>query len=267
MGILQEIAVRTKERIALLKQTLSLEAVIEAAAVYPVDKTFAFEQALRTDDIAFICEIKKASPSKGVIAEEFDYLKIALDYETAGAQAISVLTEPHYFLGSDHYLKKIAGVVKTPILRKDFVVDSYMIYQTKLLGASAVLLICSLLNIKTLAEYIAIANSLGLSALVEAHDEAEVQMALSAGARVIGVNNRDLETFEVDISTSENLRQLVPADVLFVAESGIHTPEDIDRLRELGADAVLIGESIMRSVDKKAEIDRLRGYQQGARQW
>jgi len=257
MNILQEIAGRTKERIEAKKKTLPLEKIMESVS----DDTgsgFPFEKALRSEDIAFICEIKKASPSIGVIAEDFSHLDIAKDYESAGAAAISVLTEPFYFKGCDCFLREIANAVSAPLLRKDFTIDSYMIYEAKLLGASAVLLICSLLDQDTLAEYINVAHRLGLSALVETHSEEEVEMALSAGAKIIGVNNRNLKTFEVDITLSERLRALVPPDILFVSESGISRAEDIARLRHHGVNAVLIGETLMRSPDKKAALTELR---------
>jgi indole-3-glycerol phosphate synthase len=255
MNILAEIAERTKERV---REQKAVGAICDRPQANEV-RPYAFETALKQPDIAFICEIKKASPSKGVIAEDFPYLDIAKDYEAAGAAAISVLTEPFYFQGDDRYLREIAGTVKIPLLRKDFTVDSYQIYEAKALGASAVLLICAILDKGTLSEYIKIAHGIGLSALVEAHDERETEMALSAGARIVGVNNRDLKTFRVDISLSGRLRKLVPEDVIFVAESGISTPEDINRLREAGADAALIGETFMRAPDKKAAIAKLRG--------
>ena len=258
MDILQEIAERTKQRVAMQKKKQPLEQMIELAQAAR-SSDFPFEDALETDDIAFICEIKKASPSKGVIAEDFPYLQIAKDYEAAGAAAISVLTEPFYFKGHDAYLQEIANEVSTPLLRKDFTVDSYMIYEAKLLGASAVLLICTLLGFDTLAEYIDIAHSIGLSALVETHNEEEVDMALKAGAGIIGVNNRNLKTFEVDMTLSERLIKLVPPNIIFVSESGIKTPNDVAKLRDIGASAVLIGETIMRSNDKYSEILRLRG--------
>ena len=221
---------------------------------------FRFERALGAPgDIRFICECKKASPSKGLIAPDFPYLEIAKQYEAAGASAISVLTEPKWFLGSDDYLREIAAEVQTPCLRKDFTVDPYMIYEAKLLGASAVLLICALLDTKTLASYIEIADSLGLSALVEAHDEAEVASAAAAGASIIGVNNRNLKDFTVDIHNSIRLREHAPAGTIFVAESGIRTPEDVETLRRNGVNAVLIGEQLMRATSPKAEIDWLRG--------
>jgi indole-3-glycerol phosphate synthase len=224
-----------------------------------MDDDFPFEKALRSKDVAFICEVKKASPSKGVIAEDFSWLEIAKDYETAGAAAISVLTEPYYFQGDDRYLREIANAVSIPLLRKDFTVDSYMIYEAKVLGASAVLLICSLLDQRTLAEYIGIAHRLGLSAVVEIHDEDELTSALAAGARVIGANNRNLKTFKVDTGISFRLRKLTPDEIIFVSESGIRTAEDIALLRQHGVDAVLIGETLMRSPDKKAAIAELRG--------
>ncbi|MCL2213312.1 MAG: indole-3-glycerol phosphate synthase TrpC [Oscillospiraceae bacterium] len=259
MNILDKIAACTKERVAEQKAKISLDEMIRLASAVTLEG-FPFEAALRnSEDIAFICEVKKASPSKGIIAEDFPYLQIAQEYQAAGAAAISVLTEPEFFMGSDAYLREIADGVSTPLLRKDFTVDEYMIYQAKVLGASAVLLICSILDEDTLAKYIRIAHSIGLSALVEVHDSAEVAMALGAGARIIGVNNRNLKTFEVDITLSEQLRKLVPNDVLFVAESGIKTAAEVEVLRKCGTNAVLIGETIMRSGDKKAETAKLKG--------
>lgn len=263
MNILDEIAARTKVRVEAQKEITPLEELIKVAHAVETTNNFPFEAALRGNDIAFICEIKKTSPSKGIIAEEFAYLAIAKDYEAAGVAAISVLTEPYYFKGDNHYLQEIAKAVKTPLLRKDFTVDPYMIYEAKILGASAILLICSMLDVNTLTEYINLAHSLGLSALVETHSEAEIKMALTAGARVIGVNNRNLKTFEVDITLSERLKRLVPKEVLFVSESGISSPEEVETLRAIGADAVLIGERIMKSADRKAEINRLRGDEDG----
>ena len=263
MNILQEIAQRTKERIDTQKKILPMAQIIEMVHLNQQRGQsvcdFPFEKALKAEDIALICEIKKASPSKGIIAKDFSYLDIAKDYEGAGAAAISVLTEPFYFMGNNSYLREIAKTAKIPLLRKDFTVDSYMIYEAKLLGASAVLLICAILDSDTLVEYISTAHNLGLSAVVEVHNENEIAMALSAGARIIGVNNRNLKTFKVDITLSEHLRKLVPGDILFISESGISSPGDITKLREISADAALIGESIMRSLDKKAEINRLRG--------
>ena len=260
MNILHEIAERTKERINEKKKSAPLAKIKVEAEQLVTSQDFRFEKALRADDITFICEIKKASPSKGIIAEDFPYLQIAKEYEAAGAAAISVLTEPFYFKGNDQYLKEIAKTVSIPLLRKDFTVDEYMIYEAKLIGADAVLLICSILDNETLAEYIRIAHDIGLSVVVETHDENEVEAALKAGARIIGVNNRDLKTFEVDIKLSERLKPLVPEDKIFISESGIKTPEDIMRLREIKADAVLIGETLMRSEDKVAKLKRLQPH-------
>jgi indole-3-glycerol phosphate synthase len=259
MNILQEIAGRTKERIEARKKAIPPDKLMETAHSMGMGDDFPFEKALRKKDVAFICEVKKASPSKGVIAENFPYLEIAKSYEAAGAAAISVLTEPYYFQGDDSYLREIANAVSIPLLRKDFTVDGYMIYEAKVLGASAVLLICSLLDQRTLAEYIGITHRLGLSALVEIHDENELTMALAAGARVVGANNRDLKTFGVDTGNSFRLRKLTPDGIIFVSESGICTAEDIALLRQHGVDAVLIGETLMRSPDKKAAIAELRG--------
>ena len=220
---------------------------------------FSFERALSGKNLAFICECKKASPSKGLIAPDFPYLDIARNYEAAGAEAISVLTEPKWFLGRDEYLREIAGAVSIPCLRKDFTVDEYMLYQARLLGASAVLLICAILDAAELKDYIQICDALGLSALVEAHDEAEVEMALPAGARIIGVNNRNLKDFTVDTENSRRLRAMIPADVLFVSESGVKDAADVAAARAMGANAVLVGEALMRSADKRAKLAEFRG--------
>lgn len=259
--ILEELAAAARERVRAEKQKISPEVLRRMAEDMPGKTGFPFEQALRAPGLSFICEVKKASPSKGIIAEDFPYLKIAKEYEQAGASAISVLTEPTRFLGQDHYLREIADKVSIPVLRKDFTVDGYMIDQAKVLGASAVLLICAILDDEELAEHLAHAGALGLSALVEAHDEAEVERALKAGAGILGVNNRDLRTFQVDVDNSVRLRRLVPSDVVFVSESGIRGPEDTKKLYENGTDAVLIGETLMRSADKRAALDCLRGGQ------
>ena len=257
--ILDKLAESSRRRVEERKRTRSLEELRREAEARNAQTGFPFETALGRQGLSFICEVKKASPSKGVIAKEFPYLQIASEYEAAGADAVSCLTETEYFLGSDRYLEEIAGKISLPVLRKDFTVDSYMIYEAKILGASAVLLICAILDREEVREGIRIADSLGLSALVEAHDEAEVEKALDAGARIVGVNNRDLRTFQVDLDNSRRLRAMVPPDILFVSESGIRTPEDIRRLRENGTDAVLIGETFMRSPDKKKMICELRG--------
>ncbi len=255
--ILDKIAERTVKRINDEKKIFSLYEMRRLAESAPAPVDFPFYRALKEEGISFICEVKKASPSKGVISEDFPYLQIAGDYECAGARAISCLTEPYYFKGSDKYLVEIAGKAGIPVLRKDFTVDEYMIYQAKVLGASAILLICSLLDRQELMEYKNIAHSLGLSALVETHDEREIEDALFAGAEIIGVNNRDLKTFEVDVENSVRLRKLVPPEVAFVSESGIKTKEDIRRLVLNGADAVLIGETLMKSGDKRRMLEEL----------
>lgn len=256
--ILDEIAAKTVERIEELKKIVPLEEVKKASLAKEKSGHY-FRKALSEEGISFICEVKKASPSKGVIAEHFPYVDIAREYEAAGASAISVLTEPYYFQGSNDYLKEIAGKVSIPLLRKDFVVDEYMIYEAHLLGASAVLLICAILDDAKLQEYKKIADSLGLDALFEAHDENEIERAINAGADIIGVNNRNLKDFTVDINNSVRLRELVPRDILFVSESGMKTQDDIRHLKENGTDAVLIGETFMRSDNKKEMLDWLRG--------
>ena len=256
--ILDELAAFAAERTANAKRKRPLQSIRADAEALPKGD-FRFEQALRGDDIAFICECKKASPSKGLIAPDFPYLRIAKEYEAAGADCISVLTEPRWFLGNNRYLDEIAHTVGIPCLRKDFTVDPYMIYEAKLLGASAVLLICAILDKSQISEYHDIADSLGLSALVEAHDEAEIETAAAAGARIIGVNNRNLRDFSVDTNHARLLRQYAPADTLFVVESGMQTPADIQAARDARADAVLIGETLMRADDKAAMLQYLKG--------
>lgn len=258
MNILDQLADYARQRVETAKQTVPLAEIKQQALALPKGD-FRFEKALEKPGLSFICECKKASPSKGLIAADFPYLQIAKEYEAAGADAISVLTEPKWFLGSDRYLKEIASAVSTPCLRKDFTVDDYMIYEAKLLGASAVLLLCAILDDAQLREYLALCDGLGLSALVEAHDEAEVDRALNAGARILGVNNRDLKNFTVDTENSRRLRARIPEDVLFVSESGVRTAEDVARLAAIGADAVLIGETLMRARDKTAKLRELKG--------
>ena len=255
--ILDRLAEHARERVEEAKRRLS-EADVRRMAESLPKGTQRFEQALRRQGLSFICECKKASPSKGLIAPNFPYLHIAREYEAAGADAISVLTEPKWFLGSDEYLREIANAVSLPCLRKDFTVDPYMIYEAKLLGASAVLLIVSLLDAAELREYLSICDSLGLSALVEIHDEAEAETAVGSGARIIGVNNRNLKDFSVDTGNSGRLRERIPRDVLFVSESGVKTAEDVRDICRIGADAALVGETLMRAPDIKAKLAELR---------
>ena len=260
-NILEEIAARTRERIAKEKSCISVSELENR--IQEVNKNagkrITFLQALQKDGMSYICEVKKASPSKGLIAPDFPYLAIAKEYEQAGASAISCLTEPFYFQGADQYLREIAATVQIPVLRKDFTVDEYMIYQAKSLGASAVLLICAILDDGELRAYRQLAKELGLDALVEAHDEYEVDRVLNLGAEIVGVNNRDLRTFQVDMNNSICLRKMAPDNVVFVSESGIRTPEDIRLLYENKVDGVLIGETLMRSPDKKAALESLNG--------
>ena len=257
--ILDTIVEATKIRVAQEKQVESPEAVKAAALALPSDTGFPFEAALRQQDFNFICEVKKASPSKGIIAEHFPYLDIAKEYEVAGAAAISVLTEPDFFKGDKKYLQEIASTVKIPVLRKDFIIDEYQIYQAKVWGASAILLICACLDVPTLTKFRELADSLGLASLVEAHDEKEVQMAIDCGARIIGVNNRNLKDFTVDVQNSVRLRNLVQDDVIFVSESGLETPEDIQVLRDNNIGVALMGETFMRSPNKVEKLAYLYG--------
>lgn len=256
--ILDTLADAARARVAENKKKKPMEVLKKEAESLAADTGFPFEKALEAPGISVICEVKKASPSKGLIAADFPYLEIARQYERAGASAISVLTEPEYFLGSDGYLQEIAEDVSIPVLRKDFTVDEYQIYEAKLLGASAVLLICAILSEEELGQFLKIAHSLGLSALVEAHDEEEVARALRAGARIIGVNNRNLKDFTVDVKNSVRLRALIPPEVLYVSESGIRGAEDVAVLYKNGTDAVLIGETLMRSSDKAAMLQELK---------
>lgn len=258
MTILEQLADYARERTEKAKRKRSLEELRYQAFLLP-NQNFAFESAIRKSELSFICECKKASPSKGIIVQDFPYLQIAKEYESAGADCISVLTETKWFLGSDEYLKKIASTVSVPCLRKDFTVDEYMIYEARVLGASAVLLICSILSEGQISEYISICDEMGISALVEAHDEREVTMALQAGARLIGINNRNLRDFTVNTDNSFKFREMIPREVLFVSESGIRSAQDVERLRKIGADAVLIGETLMRAENKAAKLAELRG--------
>lgn len=258
MTILDQLAGHARERVAAAKRAVPPEELRRQACSLPKGD-FAFERAMGKEGLSFICECKRASPSKGLIAPEFPYLQIAREYEAAGADGISVLTEPKWFLGSDRYLEEIARAVSVPCLRKDFTVDAYMIYQAKVLGALAVLLICSILKQGQLTDYLQICDSLGLSALVEIHDEKEGEMALRADARLVGVNNRNLKDFSVDTGNSCRLRAMIPHDVLFISESGVRDSSDVTRLRALGADGVLVGETLMRAADKKAALTELRG--------
>ena len=262
-NILEILGESARLRVEEARRETPLEALCEQAQALPRGAA-AFERALMGadpagDSLHFICECKKASPSKGLIAPDFPYLDIARSYEAAGASAISVLTEPTRFLGSDTYLREIADAVRIPCLRKDFTVDEYQLYEAKSLGAQAVLLICALLDTATIHRFLGICDDLGISALVEAHDEAEVASALAAGARVVGVNNRNLKDFTVDIGTSLRLREQVPPDILFVAESGIRTAADVAALREQGVNAVLVGEQLMRATDKREALRELKG--------
>ncbi len=258
MNILDELAAYALKRTEEKKRISDTESLRKRALELPKGD-FAFERTLKKPGLGFICEVKKASPSKGLIAEDFPYLEIAEDYEEGGADCISVLTEPKWFLGDDRYLSEIASRVSIPCLRKDFTVDEYMIYEAKLSGASAVLLICALLSEDRVKEYLGICDELGLSALVEAHDEREAEAAIRAGARIIGVNNRNLKDFSVDRENSIRLRKMIPEDVVFVSESGVKSRQDVTKLESIGADAVLVGESLMRAEDRIGKLKELKG--------
>lgn len=256
--ILDEIVDKTKERINERKKEYPLEKLKEDVNKLKIDKTFPFEETLKTKSLSFICEVKKASPSKGLICKDFNPVKIAQEYEKIGASAVSVLTEPYFFQGDNSYLSNIADNIQLPILRKDFVIDEYMIYEAKILKASAVLLIASILTENQLKEYIRLARSLGLSALVEAHDKEEIDKSLNAGAKIIGVNNRNLKNFTVNLNNSIKLRRYVPNNILFISESGIKNNQDIVNLRNNNVNGVLIGETLMKAKDKKTTLEELK---------
>ena len=258
IDMLDEIVEKTKERLIESKNNKSLDDLKKEVQKLEITQDFPFKEVLSGDEISIIAEVKRASPSKGLIAEDFDYLTIAKEYEEAGASAISVLTEPYFFKGSNDYLKEISQCVNIPILRKDFVIDEYMIWEAKAIGASAVLLIVSILSIVELKKFLDLAHDLGLSAIVETHDGDEIRTALNVGAEIIGVNNRDLTDFTVNIENSINLRRCVSGDVIFISESGIKTPQDVRKLKENNVDAVLIGETLMKSDDKKSMISELK---------
>ena len=255
--ILDELAAYAAKRVAAAKEETTTEALKEAALLL-TKSSFLFENALKKTGMSFICEVKKASPSKGVISPDFPYMEIARSYEAAGADCVSVLTEPKWFLGSDDIFRGIRSEISLPMIRKDFTVDEYQIYEAKLMGADAVLLICALLDTATIARYLGICSTLGMTALVEAHDEAETASAVAAGALVIGVNNRNLKNFTVDFANAARLREKIPPSAVFVAESGVSSPDDVRALSKIGADAVLIGEALMRAGDKKAMLSQMR---------
>lgn len=257
MNILDALAEHARARVAAAARELPLEALREQAMAVRTHGG-RFRAALCRPELAFICEVKKASPSKGMLSPDFPYLAIAADYAAAGADAISCLTEPKWFLGSDEIFRQIRGTVSTPMLRKDFTVDAYQLYEAKKMGADAVLLICALLDVRTIAHYLEICRELGLDALVEAHDATEIAAAAEAGAEIIGVNNRNLKDFSVNFENSARLRDCIPPGVLYVAESGVKNPQDAAMLRKVGADAALIGEALMRAEDRGALLQAMR---------
>ena len=259
-AILGKIAESTIKRVAKAKEQLPFEEIkkiLYTNSTNQHERKNIFRKALSSPGLSFICEVKKASPSKGIISEDFPWMQIAKEYEEGGAAAISVLTEPEFFLGSNRYLREISAAVNIPTLRKDFIIDPYQLYEAKLWGAGAALLICALLDHQTLSDFLAVADSLELDCLVEIHSEEEAEEALAAGARIIGINNRDLTTFNVDTELSSKLRKKIPTGILTVAESGINSADDIRKIKDSGVDAVLIGESLMRVSDRKQFLQEL----------
>ena len=256
--ILDTIAAYARERVAKDRETVSFEAMRELAMQGSPAGGKAFYDAIAKPGMRFICEVKKASPSKGVIDPVFDYISIARSYDAAGADAVSCLTEPKWFLGSDSIFRDIRAEIAAPMLRKDFVVDEYQLYQAKVLGADCALLICAILDTAALARYLGVCEDLGLAALTEAHDAEEIASAVAVGARMIGVNNRNLKDFSVDLGNAARLRDLIPPERLYVAESGVKTPEDAAAMKAIGADAILMGETLMRAPDKGAALRAMR---------
>lgn len=258
--ILDDIVERRKEQLAREAGEISRASIksmaCDALCDYSNIKT-KFSAALSEERLGFICEVKKASPSKGLICEDFQPLKIAQEYQHAGANAISCLTEEYYFKGSNKYLKEIAENVNLPVLRKDFIFDDYQIAAAKVMGASAILLIAGILSKSQLADYLDYADSLALECLVEVHDEEELQKVLDTNAHIIGINNRNLKTFEVDLATTGRLAGFIPEDKIIVSESGIKNNEDCRNVKALGADAVLIGETLMRSGNIQQTFEQL----------
>lgn len=255
--ILDQLAAHAAERVAVAMTRIPFGEMREAARAMPRGG-FRFARAVGEKGLSFICEVKRASPSKGLISENFPFLDIARDYEAAGASCVSCLTEPKWFLGADEIFREIRADISLPMLRKDFTVHEYQLYEGKRLGADAILLICALLPEETLIRFLVICDELGLSALVEAHDEVELKAAVAAGAKMVGVNNRNLKDFSVDFSNAARLRDLVPPNVLFVAESGISSPADVVALKKIGVDAVLVGEALMRAQDRRAALTSFR---------
>ena len=258
MNILDKLAELSRMRAAAEQAKVPAAELREQAMALGKGKGEAFLSALKKPGISFICEIKKASPSKGLISPGFPYLKIAEAYEQAGADCISCLTEPEYFLGSDDIFREVREKVNLPMLRKDFTVCEYQLDQARVMGANAALLIVSLMDERTLAAYLEHCEELGIAALVETHDEEEIRTAVSAGAKIIGVNNRNLKDFSVDFGNAARLRDRIPPECIYVAESGVRTPEDVQRLRQIGADAALIGETLMRAEDPAETLKSLR---------
>ena len=245
MNVLDEIVLNTKSKLEAMKSKTSLEELISQVNKLKIEKS-SFKENLSANDQAIIAEIKKASPSAGIISEDFDPVTKAKEYELLGASALSILTEEDYFLGSIQYLKDVKAISNLPILRKDFIVDEYQIYESKLIGADCILLIVSILSDSELQRFTSLADALGLDYIIEVHDEAELKRVEDFSEAIIGVNNRDLKTFEVNIENSIRLRNLFKKENIFVAESGIKNQKDIDKLSKHNINVFLIGESLMR---------------------
>jgi len=245
MSILQKIVENTRDNLKVKKTNLSLEEIKSSLAELSLSKS-NFKTSISNKNEAIIAEIKKASPSAGVIAEDFNPVSKAKDYEAFGASALSILTEEDFFLGSNEYLKAVKKITSLPILRKDFIIDEYQIYESKLIGADCILLIASILSDQQLEEFVAVAKTLELDYLIEVHDENELKRAELFEDALIGVNNRNLKTFEVDLDNSVRLRNLFIKNNVFIAESGIKSREDVDYLKSNNIKVFLIGESLMK---------------------
>ena len=257
--ILNKIIARKHEEVAARRSVLPLDALCQRSRDLPACRGFsaALRRRVEGGGAGVIAEIKKASPSKGVIRADFRPAEIAASYAQGGAACLSVLTDIDFFQGSDAYLQEARAACSLPALRKDFLVDAWQVHESRVLGADCVLLIVAALSDGQLEEYAGLAAEIGLDVLVEVHDEDELQRALRVPAPLLGINNRSLRTFEVSLDTTLRLREAVPADRLLVTESGIHTAEDVRRMRENGVHAFLVGEAFMRAADPGAELARL----------
>ena len=257
--ILDDIVIYKRKLVEEEKLITPINSILSYLDTCAVPRDFA-KHLKRNDGLSIIAEVKKASPSKGIIRKDFDPLLIAEIYQANNADAISVLTEDKYFYGKNSYLTEIKSITSIPILRKDFIIDPYQIYQSRIIGADAILLIASILTKRELKSFIKTAHEIGLQCLVEVHNKEQLEDALSINAEIIGINNRNLKTFETSVTVTESLAPYVPYDRVLISESGIKNVTDMQLLKSLGVDGVLIGEAFMRSNSIKEMLEELRRY-------